>query len=167
MGNLVSMLVDIYLYMWWCICLCVDMYMCIYMIVSCKFIRAHIAFVCTLWLCTALWGYRQCRTALYKLDLLLLLLLCKSCYLFILLFNYLSTYLPSCSLNDLLTTYVIYLPWNICLHAYLAKDPWLAWIPPVGANENSPVLPKDILLQVWGFLHVHPVLCKHSEAQHR
>ena len=26
-------------------CLSVDMYMCIYMIVSCKFIRAHIAFV--------------------------------------------------------------------------------------------------------------------------
>ena len=26
------------------VCLCVDMYMFIYMIVSCKFIRAHIAF---------------------------------------------------------------------------------------------------------------------------
>ena len=56
MGNLVIMLVD--LYMWLCMCLCVDMYLFIYMIVSCKFIRAHIAFVCTLWLCTALWGYR-------------------------------------------------------------------------------------------------------------
>ena len=29
-------------------CECVDMYMCIYMIVSRKVIRAHIAFVCTL-----------------------------------------------------------------------------------------------------------------------
>ena len=28
-------------------CLCVDMYMCKDMIVSCMFIRAHIAFVCT------------------------------------------------------------------------------------------------------------------------
>ena len=73
MGNLVSMLVDVYLYMWRCMCVCVDMYMCIYMIVSRKFIRAHIALLCTLWLCTALWGYRYCRTALYKLDLLLLL----------------------------------------------------------------------------------------------
>ena len=26
-------------------CLCVDMHMCIYMFVSCKFTRAHIAFV--------------------------------------------------------------------------------------------------------------------------
>ena len=28
-------------------CVCVDMYMCIYMIVSRKYIRAHIAFVCS------------------------------------------------------------------------------------------------------------------------
>ena len=30
------------------LCICVDMYMCIFMIVSRKVIRAHIAFVCTL-----------------------------------------------------------------------------------------------------------------------
>ena len=30
------------------VCVCVDTYMCIYMIVSRKVIRAHIAFVCTL-----------------------------------------------------------------------------------------------------------------------
>ena len=49
MGNLVSMSVDVYLYcMRRCMCVCVDMYMCIYMIVSRKVIRAHIAFVCTL-----------------------------------------------------------------------------------------------------------------------
>ena len=48
MGSLVSMSVCIYLYMCRCMCLCADMYMCIYMIVSCMFIRAHIAFVCTL-----------------------------------------------------------------------------------------------------------------------
>ena len=34
MGNLVSMLVDKYLHMWWCKCLCVDVYMCMNMIVS-------------------------------------------------------------------------------------------------------------------------------------
>ena len=75
MVNLVCMSVDVYLYMWRCMCVCVDMYMCIYIIVPCKYVRAHIAFVCTLWLCTALWGYRQCRIARYKLNLLLLLLL--------------------------------------------------------------------------------------------
>ena len=48
MDNLVSMSIDVYLYMRRCMCLCVDMYMCIYMIVLRTFIRAHIAFVCTL-----------------------------------------------------------------------------------------------------------------------
>ena len=46
MGNLVSMPVDRYLYMGRCTCLCVGMYMCMDMIVSCTFIFAHIAFVC-------------------------------------------------------------------------------------------------------------------------
>ena len=52
-------------------CLCVYMYM----FVSCTFICAHVAFVCTLKLCVALLGYRLYRIALYKLDLFLLLLL--------------------------------------------------------------------------------------------
>ena len=38
--------------------MCRHVYMCMNMIVSCMYICAHIAFVCTLWLCTALWGYR-------------------------------------------------------------------------------------------------------------
>ena len=55
MGNLVSMFVCVYIYIYiylhmcQCMCLCVDMYiMCMNMIVSCMFIRAHIAFVCKL-----------------------------------------------------------------------------------------------------------------------
>ena len=48
--------------------------MCMNMIVSCMFICTLIAFVCIVWLCTALWGYRYCRIELYKLDLLPLLL---------------------------------------------------------------------------------------------
>ena len=44
MGNLVSMLLDVYVHV------TVYVFMCrhVYMIVSCKFIRAYIAFVCTL-----------------------------------------------------------------------------------------------------------------------
>ena len=90
MGNLVSMFVNIYiyiyLYMCQCMCLCVDMYMCMNMIVSCMFICAHTAFVCTLWLCTQLWRCRQCWIALYKLDVLLLLLLLPLSLLLLLLF---------------------------------------------------------------------------------
>ena len=49
MGNLVSMSVDSDICTCdRCMCVCVDMYMCIYMFVSRKVIRAHIAFVCTL-----------------------------------------------------------------------------------------------------------------------
>ena len=44
MGNLVHM----YIYVCRCMYICVDMYMCMNMIVSCMFIRAYIACVCTL-----------------------------------------------------------------------------------------------------------------------
>ena len=62
MGNLVVMSTDnLVICMYVCICklcrcmyLCVEMYMCMNMIVSCMFMCEHIAFVCTLRLCTAL-----------------------------------------------------------------------------------------------------------------
>ena len=48
--------------------------LCVYMNMNvhlCWYICAYNAFVCTIWLCTVLWGYPKCQIVLYTLDLLL------------------------------------------------------------------------------------------------
>ena len=64
---------------WTCVSVCIYLCRPAYVYEYDCFVYVHTCaynmFVCTLWLCTALWGYCYCQTGLYKLDLLLLSLL--------------------------------------------------------------------------------------------